>query len=219
MAKAMGTSNSFGKFLDDEKQRFLGADDSYVFHEFLEGCNSPEYFSNVVARANSHALSYVADAEFASHFATGLEPQARSHLDSIVDSTIREQFLDYFVSRTFRHNILALKHARPVTELDADALKDLWFSGSFRCDSEPVLVSMGPSHFVASSGVTISAIFPIAKAACVALDSVWPRARPGTAGRIPERIVSLWCHRTVQRAVAHGGGSERATDGVRLVQA
>lgn len=175
MAKTAGTSSSYGKFLDAEKERFLAADESYVFHEFLEGCNSPEYFSDWVARARSHALSYVADAEFSSHFATGLEPEALSHLDAIVDPIRREQFLDYFVSRTFRHNILALEGARPVTELDAEALKYLWLAGSFKCESEPGLLSVRPTQFETPSGVTISAIFPIAKAACLTLESVWPR--------------------------------------------
>jgi SAM-dependent methyltransferase len=82
--------------------------DYYVLHEELETFNLPCYFFELVERANTHGLSYLADAQPHLMFA---ENYGRTVADKLAQECARsqvllEQYLDFVVNRTFRQSLL-----------------------------------------------------------------------------------------------------------------
>lgn len=80
----------------------------YLMHEYLELCNAPCYFKDFLARAITHDMAYLGEAQpqimFASNFGQGIAGPLMAELShSQVDL---EQYLDFVVNRTFRQTLL-----------------------------------------------------------------------------------------------------------------
>jgi methyltransferase-like protein len=93
--------------VDDYRRTAPGAGDYYVLHEELELYNLPCYFTDFVARARSHGLDYLAEAQPEYSFATNYGPVVAEHvLEHADDQVLLEQHLDFAVNRHYRQSLL-----------------------------------------------------------------------------------------------------------------
>jgi methyltransferase-like protein len=159
--------------------RALGAKarDYYVLHDHLETFNSPCYFLDFGKRCDPHALSYLADAlpqtMFAINYGTKIaEPLLKECGHSQV---LVEQYLDFFVNRTFRQSLLVHADRAPqiTYQLDRRRFGGLHFAawlpptgGETRLDDS--------NQEYGQPGTTLSTPDPGVKAAVDALTAHWP---------------------------------------------
>ena len=113
-----------------------GQPESYVFHEYFEGENRPEYFHEFIEHASRFGLQYLAEASvatmFASNFGARVE-QRLSHLTS--DLVSGEQHLDVLRSRAFRQTLLCRDNVPLVRRITPAQLQGLYFSARMRAES------------------------------------------------------------------------------------
>jgi methyltransferase-like protein/trans-aconitate methyltransferase len=81
----------------------------YIYHEYLEPCNSPFYFRDFVALCAGHKLQYLADTTFAAMFLDSYGEQTdavkwiRANARNRYDE---EEYMDYLSGRTFRRSLM-----------------------------------------------------------------------------------------------------------------
>ncbi len=155
-----------------------GQPESYVFHEYFEGENRPEYFHEFIEHASRFGLQYLAEASvatmFASNFGARVE-QRLSHLTS--DLVSGEQHLDVLRSRAFRQTLLCRDNVPLVRRITPAQLQGLYFSARMRAESSaPDLKSSAVEKFTARSGVSLSSPSPLLKATLYQLNLRWPRS-------------------------------------------
>jgi SAM-dependent methyltransferase len=133
------------------------AGDYYLLHEELELFNTPCYFRDFVARARTHGLYYLTEAQPEYTFAINYGPIVADHLVEYADDQILlEQHLDFVINRHFRQSLL-------VRSSCASQINRV-FDRS-RCHR---------MHFAATSPSSQGLGDPVAKAAIDALADRWP---------------------------------------------
>lgn len=149
---------------------------TYVFHEYLEECNSPVCVEDFDARASAVGLRYVGEACLDD--VSGLmSEEARKTLNAMSDDHVRcEQVLDFLRARQFRRDVLCRADLEPERWPSPAALDGmLLVSRSTPASKEPDITSEGVEKFLGPSGRSLSASEPPLKAAMVVLH----RAAPG----------------------------------------
>jgi SAM-dependent methyltransferase len=86
------------RWMRAELAAIAAADDSYVFHEFLEAVNEPAYLTDFVAAARAHGLAHLSDADL-----TVAAPALRVR-DG--DPVALAQSIDFALDRRFRAALL-----------------------------------------------------------------------------------------------------------------
>ncbi|MGS2744616.1 methyltransferase regulatory domain-containing protein [Halomonas sp. LS-001] len=107
---------------------------SYLLHEFLEPCNQPLYFKDLLAMAGEHGLGYLAEAEPNSMFLSNYAPSIAKPLSKEVKNQEQlEQYLDFVHNRAFRQTLLVRKpnQAKIRYAVGAEQLKKLHVAGLF----------------------------------------------------------------------------------------
>lgn len=161
----------------------LGNDpDSYLFHEYLEEHNFPLYFRELIGRADTRGLRYLAPASFPA-WEHRLEPELAEFLRPLT-RIAREQYLDFLCNRAFRRSLLCRAGASPGAEPSAEALAGLHVSGLAR-PSRPVpdIRSDEPEVFLTEAGDRLETNNPLVKTALLLL----AEKAPGSIS-----VASLW---------------------------
>ncbi|NIO41969.1 MAG: hypothetical protein GTO41_18465, partial [Burkholderiales bacterium] len=76
----------------------------------LEGTNEPVYFHQFIARAESHGLQYLGEAELSIMATSNFPDHIEETLRRISRDTIQiEQYMDFLRNRTYRQTLLCHK--------------------------------------------------------------------------------------------------------------
>ncbi len=123
------------KVMQDHIQMIRHGHEPYLVHEFLEICNAPCYFRDFTAAASRHGLTYLADSNTASMFASNYGSKAAEPLlrECGGSQMALEQLLDFLTNRTFRQTLLVHeKRAGEIQyQLDPAALVPFHLCGRF----------------------------------------------------------------------------------------
>jgi methyltransferase-like protein len=151
---------------------------SYLYHEYLEETNSPELFSDFMARARRQGLEYLAEAKLHTMFASTLGPSAEAALDGLGKQVAQEQYMDFLRLRAFRQTLLVRAQARPCLEIDLERLYDF----SIYADLVPLqrvqLNRIKAQGYGAPDGGRLQVEHPLTKAVLEGLALVYPNALP-----------------------------------------
>ncbi|TWT89180.1 methyltransferase regulatory domain-containing protein [Neorhodopirellula pilleata] len=105
VVQAVPEETAYGITLREELAALQRSDPRYVAHEQFEEINRPSYFKTFAAAAKAHGLAYLCEANFNNlHRANFTASQILELQD--LPLIEREQRIDYFRRRTFRHSVL-----------------------------------------------------------------------------------------------------------------
>lgn len=169
--------NPYGRFLRSELETLRQSPDAYLFHDHLEEHNSPIFFHQFIERAAAHQLRYLADANLHTMDLQNFPEQVGQVLRRVAHDMIQlEQYMDFLRNRTFRQTLLCHTHHTPNYRLDSGVLAPFFVGSPLRpVSSRPDLHSSNREDFRSPSGSSAFSIYPIVKAALVALGEAWPR--------------------------------------------
>lgn len=177
-----------------EEIAFLrSASPSYFFHEYLDACNSPARFQDVVERLDNHALRYVGEASPRHAIAMlddtwGLAPEGM--LARWMDA---EAALDDAHAIRFRRALLARSDAACAQPVSAAALDTLAFYADLGSDEEIDLEQANPQWFSTPAGARFPVTEPLMKAAVMTLAEAYPAALSYDAlMRSARALLSAW---------------------------
>ncbi|HEX7154485.1 MAG TPA: methyltransferase regulatory domain-containing protein [Thermoanaerobaculia bacterium] len=152
----------------------------YMLHEYLEATNAPIYFHEMAARAASHGLQYVAEAEPAVAEVDNLSADVARKLRSFAGDRIElEQYLDFVLNRTFRRTLFTHKEIVIDRAMRAERMQRLFVSTATKPTED--------GGFITERGRTFSSMHPVAHAVLTMLASAAPRAVP--FGNLPADAV------------------------------
>ncbi len=151
---------------------------SYLYHEYLEETNTPELFSDFMARARRHGLAFLAEARLHTMLASTLGPAAETALARLAAGAERDQYLDFLRLRTFRQTLLVRGEEQPCWEIDLERLGDFALYADLR-PLQPVDWNRPKAaDYVTPSGEPLKVEHPLTKAALERLTRIYPNALP-----------------------------------------
>ena len=149
---------------------------SYLFHEYLAEFNVPLSFGEFAAALDAHDLRYIGEAgprravvELEDAWGLIPESMAGRWLDA-------ESALDEALGTRFRRALIARTDAPCARPPMRDALRELAFYADLACEEELDLEQNSEQCFVNPAGNTFAVTDAFAKAALIALSSLYPRA-------------------------------------------
>jgi methyltransferase-like protein/2-polyprenyl-3-methyl-5-hydroxy-6-metoxy-1,4-benzoquinol methylase len=171
-----GSTNVYGRLLEEEAGELRKQGDAYLFHEHLEEVNVPVYFHEFVARAAAHGLQYLEEAAF-SPLPSAIAPEVVDALQRLpVDLVHREQYYDFLRGRSFRRTLLCHADVPLRRPPAAEAVMGMYAAALARPVADaPDVESTTPEEFQALDGKTASTNDPVIKTALCLLGGVWPR--------------------------------------------
>ncbi|MCS6915746.1 MAG: class I SAM-dependent methyltransferase [Myxococcota bacterium] len=151
---------------------------SSLHHDLLAETNDPVYFEQFVAHAESHHLSYVAEAPFQLTLPQEIPKQIRDRLGSFVDNNIEmEQYGDFLRMRTFRQSLLCHAGRSIDRSLDPARVRTLWARSVLKpVSSRPELNAPSVERFSGPDGKSLVTNHPVSKAALTILAEEHPRS-------------------------------------------
>jgi SAM-dependent methyltransferase len=123
---------AYGKVVSQESASLAGAADSYVRHDHMEPNNVPMYFADVVALARESGLAYVVESDPVTSVPECVKLESAELIRAYGngDPIRTEQYLDYFVGRTFRMSLFVHEEQAHVIQpqLGFDRFANLFFA-------------------------------------------------------------------------------------------
>jgi len=163
--------------LDDIRPIMASGNTSYLQHEFLEPYNSPCYFRDFIARAETAGLSYLAEADlpvmFVQNYGDAISAPLRRELGH--NQVDIEQYLDFVTNRTFRQTILTHQARQDSIRrrLTPERIGSLQFAGAFRAEGT-VTTDSSSQEFSTLRNGSVWMSEPLCKAAAAELDAIYP---------------------------------------------
>jgi methyltransferase-like protein/cyclopropane fatty-acyl-phospholipid synthase-like methyltransferase len=170
-------SHTFAKMLKTDCEQLSKQPDGYIYHEYFESDNRPQFFHEFVSHAQKFALQYLGESVVATMFTTSFGAEVENHLQGLAfDLIAGEQHLDIIRNRSFRQSLICHWGVPLVRHLTAERLEGLRFLGRV-VPVNPIadLTSRNPEGFQASNGLSFTTAAPILKAAMKALHDRWPK--------------------------------------------
>ena len=166
------------KALADYQELATQTGDYYLLHEELEAFNNPCYFRDLVDRARTHGLAYLADTQLEYMFAQNYGPTVVDHLAAEYghDQVLLEQHLDFVVDRSFRETLLvhATRGDQIRHQLDRSSFGRLHVSALTTPITEDARLDDSKQHYGDPNRMTFYANDAGVKAALAALSDCWP---------------------------------------------
>lgn len=171
-------------WLKAELGRVLRHDDGHFFHDDLAEINDPFYFTQFMAKAESHGLQYLGEADFqemSDHLTAQGGGEALQRLST--HRIIREQYVDFLKCRRFRQTLLCHREAKLLEKPDWRAVAGFWVSSAAAIQSTPV----GAPHsekaiFKTPRGAKFETDLPVGKVAILQLGRTCPT--PSSFGQL-----------------------------------
>jgi len=180
LADEVSTKNSpYGLLLRRELEYMRTWGDSYLRHDSLGDVNEPLYFHEFVAKAKSHNLRYIGEAEFHSMLVGDLASTAAATLELLAaDQIDMEQYMDFVRNRTFRQTLLCHSQVELDRSVAADRLAELHVASPLKPTNPQMdLQSDESERFLHDpSGNVVTAHRAILKAALLMLSEIWPKS-------------------------------------------
>jgi methyltransferase-like protein/2-polyprenyl-3-methyl-5-hydroxy-6-metoxy-1,4-benzoquinol methylase len=133
MAKFSRQDSPYGTMLRSEAKTLVGMNDSYILGEFLAADNAPCYFREFIGRAERHKLTYLCEADLPLCLPENLSPEIGPLIRTMSANKLipLEQYIDFFIGRTFRQTLLvhASQAANIKRTLTAERVGQLHVSG------------------------------------------------------------------------------------------
>jgi methyltransferase-like protein len=184
------TGSALKVALDENMPIIKNGQDYYLIHEFLESCNSPCYFKDLIEAAGRQGLSYLAETEVASMFASNYPKTLVEPLLRECGSQVEfEQYLDFVNNRSFRQTLLvhSAQSSNVRYQLDSQHIKSIQMAGKFERRQGAVvqtgnastnsLVSTTPppaTSYLNWRGQGLSFGSPLAEKVALYLDAIYP---------------------------------------------
>jgi methyltransferase-like protein len=179
LANSVPQETVYGQFLREELELLKKVPDGYLFHDHLEHCNAPIYFTEFCERLAAHGLRYLGEAEFramvpSASFSPAVEEQLNQLAPTLLET---EQYMDLLRNRMFRQTLLCHEDIQPNYQVHWEQLTQYHIaspvkpkSGTPNCSSET------PESFTGKDNVVMTSSAPLVKAALIGLGEIWPRA-------------------------------------------
>lgn len=134
-------SSPYASVLRKEGEVLRGADEAYIFHDYLEIDNEPTYVHEFLTRAGRHGLEFLAEASKPG-LMSSLAESARKAISSWADDTVsREQYLDFVSNRSFRRTVLRRAGGPPAAEPAPEVVERLRVSSALKRVDEAAVVT------------------------------------------------------------------------------
>ena len=99
---------------------------TYIYHEYLEDVNQPEYFHQFAQRADEHGLRYLGESIYANMMTHGFPKEAEEILSGVGhDIVLLEQYMDFLRNRRFRNSLLCRRERDIHREIRSEDLMAL----------------------------------------------------------------------------------------------
>lgn len=167
----------FASFLSGEAALLRGAEDGYVFHEYLERHNSPVYFHQFAAQAGQAGLQYLGDASPQTLSDGALSAEAVETLSRMGNGDVlqTEQYLDFLRNRSFRESLLVHREVAVQRRFDSQALQALHFAAPVAAIGGDFDVNATAAvEFALPDGKRFSVANALVKALLKVLAGRWP---------------------------------------------
>ncbi|MEO0602252.1 MAG: class I SAM-dependent methyltransferase, partial [Myxococcota bacterium] len=130
LAEVVPESDPYGAWLRKEADLIDEQPDGWLFHDLLAPENRPALLSDVVRRARSHDLHYLADADLPAMSTSRLPKEVRETLSRLGEDPVTlEQYLDFVLCRSFRRSLFVGRTAAPVPRPDWARVPELHVRG------------------------------------------------------------------------------------------
>src|SRR5579872_71788 len=150
-----------------------------LFHDELGEVYYPVHFHDFMARAESHGLQYLAEANFFDMEAKRFPAEVQAKIDAYSNGSrqAREQYMDFLKVRKFRQTLLCHReHAIPADAI-VDRVRRLYVSSNATSVSKSPDVSGNTAEeFRGDRGAAMKTAHPLAKAAMTHIIRMWPEA-------------------------------------------
>lgn len=166
------------RYLGEELKRLRTSHPSYLYHEYLEAYNQPQFVSEFIATVEGHGLQYMCDADLKSMFPSVLGELAKNWLDQFETLVEQEQYLDYLGNRCFRQSLLCRAGVSLRHELDIGRLRGQAFFADFGIPAGVNLRKAKAESFIFGGNQDVQVRHPLAKAALMELTARYPDAIP-----------------------------------------
>lgn len=170
------------EFLREALPGLLKMNDDYVYHEYLEENNRPQYFHEFISEAQASGLQYLGEALFHGMVSSNYPPQVAETLERISTSIVElEQYMDFLRNRRFRCTLLCHRERTLVRAIEPELLAGMraamWFQPA---DPDADLTAPGPLEFRPEEDdkTAIVVEHPLHKIALGRLAARWPDAVP-----------------------------------------
>lgn len=126
--------------LQRETQNVGALSDAFLLHDLMETENHPVYISDFAARAQTAGLQYLSEANAGASYSLNFPDAVQQILATARDRIDREQYIDFWLHRSFRETLLCRADAAPSADLRPAALMDLWVESSLRPLPGPAVI-------------------------------------------------------------------------------
>lgn len=126
--------------LQRETQNVDALSDAFLLHDLMETENHPVYFRDFAARAAAAGLQYLSEANVGASYSLNFPDEVQQILATARDRVDREQYIDFWLHRSFRETLLCRADATPSAEPQAAALTDLWVESTLRPLPGPAVI-------------------------------------------------------------------------------
>jgi methyltransferase-like protein/SAM-dependent methyltransferase len=169
----------YGLLLREHLNLLTACSDAYLFHEHLEECNEPVYFSDFCDRLTARGLRFLAEAELGVMVpSTSFPPQVQDELRQVAPNLIdMEQYMDFLRNRMFRQTLVCHDHVRPCYEIKSDHVFGFHVASSVQPGPGGENYAADVSEeFKGRNDMVLSTASPVVKAAARCLAGAWPQA-------------------------------------------
>lgn len=153
------TKTPYADVVRHEAQDLLEKTESAVFYHDLAELNLPYSITDFAARAHTHGLGFLAEAEYHDSSGASLPDHTAASLAQLAAGDVirREQYLDYLKGRRFRQTLLCRQEVAIVRPAQADAVLQMQATGHLYEDAAFADTDIGKAHpglrrFCASGG-------------------------------------------------------------------
>ena len=156
----------YANFLRNEIKIVANSQDYYIYHEYLEDENHPQYFYQFVEDSNKHHLSYLADSHLPSMYPGNLKPSFVTKLNEINDVVQAGQYMDFIRNQRFRTTLLCHKDRKIDRQLRTQDVENfcLSYSGKFQKDLSEKKLKSNETMTFESQGLLLTVTNPLFKA-------------------------------------------------------
>jgi hypothetical protein len=170
----------YGRFLDEYLTKVLDRSDAGVFHDDLELHNEAVYLEELVAHAERHGLTYLAEGDLHESSYGTQNAELDDALDALEPSTEveQEQALDFLRLRMYRQTLFCRRGA-PRNDLPDRSRIDTLQAYSPMRPVDPAAQLHDESYvtFEGKHGARLNTDHPAVKQTFAALGEVWPASR------------------------------------------
>lgn len=171
---------SLARAVEEERNLVADTPDYYIFHEHLEACNQPLYFSDFMRQAEAAGLQFLSEAAPENYLAR-LRPEVQAAVQAMSANVIQfEQYLDFLFNRTFRRTLLCRADVALNRSPSPARVAALLVSGRAHPEPAPADTEApaGASHFRTCEGTSLATSNPLLVAALTLLHEAAPQAIP-----------------------------------------